>query len=345
MQPRSEAFSVNSDPLLYPFLNAESEAEAQCRLDEVMTGVQPFVLELARSKQLSALSDGHQSLEVEDVASEVLLHLVARLRELRLFPDEGAIRNFRGYVATVVQNCWIQQLRCRYPERQKLKNNLRYILNHDPRFAMWQLGNGTMLCGLAHWKHRTDFTKTFQSEASDLNPNLRQIRSRDLLDALFSLAAKPIVLEEFVSIVAKIWDIQDLRKIEIKADDEEGDPCTKLPDPRENIAASVERRMYLAALWKEICDLRPLQRAALLLNLHDASGQDMLPLFLLLDVARLPELASAVAMETEHLAELWDRLPLDDATIAQRMGVTRQQVINLRKSARERLSRRMAKSW
>jgi hypothetical protein len=34
-------------------------------------------------------------------------------------------------------------------------------------------------------------------------------------------------------------------------------------------------------------------------------------------------------------------LPLDDATIAGLLGLTRQQVINLRKSARERLARRL----
>jgi len=34
-------------------------------------------------------------------------------------------------------------------------------------------------------------------------------------------------------------------------------------------------------------------------------------------------------------------LPLEDAAIAERLGLTRQQVINLRKSARARLARRM----
>jgi len=34
-------------------------------------------------------------------------------------------------------------------------------------------------------------------------------------------------------------------------------------------------------------------------------------------------------------------LPLEDSAIAQLFGITRQQVINLRKTARERLARRM----
>ena len=50
---------------------------------------------------------------------------------------------------------------------------------------------------------------------------------------------------------------------------------------------------------------------------------------------------TALALAAEQFAELYNRLPLDDATIAQRLGITRQQVINLRKAARDRLVRRM----
>jgi hypothetical protein len=38
---------------------------------------------------------------------------------------------------------------------------------------------------------------------------------------------------------------------------------------------------------------------------------------------------------------LWESLPLEDTTIAGRFRLTRQQVINARKSARERLTRRL----
>jgi hypothetical protein len=42
------------------------------------------------------------------------------------------------------------------------------------------------------------------------------------------------------------------------------------------------------------------------------------------------------------MAAVWNELPLEDAVIAERLGATRQQVINLRKCARARLSRRLA---
>jgi len=64
-------------------------------------------------------------------------------------------------------------------------------------------------------------------------------------------------------------------------------------------------------------------------------------------VASLRVVAEALEMSAPALAGIWNDLPLDDAAIAGRLGLTRQQVINLRKSARERLARRMknAGSW
>ncbi len=45
-------------------------------------------------------------------------------------------------------------------------------------------------------------------------------------------------------------------------------------------------------------------------------------------------------MSAERLARLWNDLPLDDITLAGHLGLTRQQVINLRSDARRRLARR-----
>ena len=82
------------------------------------------------------------------------------------------------------------------------------------------------------------------------------------------------------------------------------------------------------------------QRSALLLNLRDAQGRGVLALLPLARIATIREIAQALAMPAEQLAAVWGDLPLADTTIAQSLGVTRQQVINLRKAARERLARR-----
>jgi hypothetical protein len=87
--------------------------------------------------------------------------------------------------------------------------------------------------------------------------------------------------------------------------------------------------------------LPPRQRSSLLLNLRDESGDAALTLLPMLRIATIREIAQALEMPVEKLASLWQELPLEDAVIASFLGATRQQVINLRKCARERLSRRM----
>ena len=99
--------------------------------------------------------------------------------------------------------------------------------------------------------------------------------------------------------------------------------------------------MFLQRLW-EVLDQRPRnQRAALLLNLKESSGFGCITLFPATGVATVRQLAAAVEMTAESFAELWNKLPLEDATIAALLGLTRQQVINARKSGRERLTRRL----
>jgi len=93
-------------------------------------------------------------------------------------------------------------------------------------------------------------------------------------------------------------------------------------------------------LWVEIGELPLRQRVALLLSLRDDQGRGVLTLFPLVRVASIRQIAEALFMSAEHLATLRNELPLEDTAIAQSLGVTRQQVINLRKCARQRLLRR-----
>lgn len=59
--------------------------------------------------------------------------------------------------------------------------------------------------------------------------------------------------------------------------------------------------------------------------------------FELRGVASLRQLAALLSFSPEQFAAIWPELPQDDATIAQRLQLQRQQVINLRRVARDRL--------
>jgi DNA-directed RNA polymerase specialized sigma24 family protein len=160
------------------------------------------------------------------------------------------------------------------------------------------------------------------------------------LSELLGAVGQPIELDALVGVMAELWDVRDADAL---VDSDPQNAIEEAADPRPGAAAEAERRIYLERLWLEIRALPMRQRAALLLNLKDKRGCGVLSLLPLTGVATLRELAEALEMAAPDFAELWKELPLDDAAIAGRLGLARQQVINLRKSARERLARRMKK--
>src|SRR4029079_4859469 len=102
-----------------------------------------------------------------------------------------------------------------------------------------------------------------------------------------------------------------------------------------------DRKSYLEKLWSEIRELPQRQRAAILLNLKDSQGNSMIEMLPVTGIASIRQIAETLEIRAEDFAGLWNKLPLDDNQIAERLGITRQQVINLRKSARDRLARRL----
>ncbi|MFN0171664.1 MAG: sigma-70 family RNA polymerase sigma factor [Bryobacteraceae bacterium] len=101
-----------------------------------------------------------------------------------------------------------------------------------------------------------------------------------------------------------------------------------------------ESRLFARRLWEEVQQLPVNQRRALLLNAKD----NALSLFPVCGVASIRQIAHSLEMQPEELATLWNDLPMEDQVLAARLQITRQQVINLRMSARKRLANRL-RDW
>jgi len=157
-----------------------------------------------------------------------------------------------------------------------------------------------------------------------------------LLEALFKKAGGPVVFDSAVRLIALSMGVVERAETEASS--------MPLADPAPLPDAAPERRQWLERLWSEIIELQPRQRAALLLNLRDEAGACATTVFVASGVAGLADLAAALNMPVEEFAELWRGMPLEDLQIAERLSITRQQVINLRKCARERLARRIFSS-
>lgn len=143
-------------------------------------------------------------------------------------------------------------------------------------------------------------------------------------------------LDDYLAVVAYNAAHDVLRKRQPEADADRLDYVSTATTPEDEMLA----REDIQTLWDEVRELPPNQRAALLLNLRDSRGNNALALLVLARIASFDEVADSLGMSAERLAELWNGLPLDDRRIGAMLGLTRQQVINLRKSARARLARR-----
>lgn len=333
--------------MLLPFLRAQDETASGTALAQLICeSAQPVVRDVIRNK----LRVGHATDrdltddQAADLASDVTMKLVARLRELRSQPAAKAISNFRGYVAVMAYHACDEFLRQKYPRRNSLKNQLRYLLTHRDGLKLWESGDGTLLCGYAVWDSPHLSNKLARPELPDALRSAALNRAEfslpDLVSAIFNQCGAPIELDELVSLVADIWEIKDEPTAPLLIDDDTGATRSGNAQSTRKLDDRIDQRSQLEKLWVEIGELPLRQRVALLLSLRDEQGRGVLTLLPLIRVASIRQIAETLAMSAEQLATLWNQLPLEDATIAQSLGVTRQQVINLRKCARQRLLRR-----
>lgn len=265
--------------------------------------------------------------DAEDVAATVQLRLVRKLRELAAAPQTEPIHDLRGYAARLTYNAVNDHLRRQFPERARLKARLRYTLTHDQRLALWP-GTQGPVCGLAEWRDRADAAGEVAREVVAAIASVERHDSAGALLQLFRIIDRPVLFDAVVDAVAAAWKIVDQASL-----------------PLDDLAAASSSRQheldFVRALWSEILLLPPMQRKALLLNLRYGGESNVISLLVLAGVARFDEIAAALEMSRAELAAIWKSLPIEDAKIAERFGISRQRVINLRSAARERLWRRL----
>jgi len=312
---------------------------------------EPVIAKVTRLKLFSASFRGqsYHAHEEEDVRSTVALHLILRLKS-SASSGGASIENFTAYVAGITQNCCNQWLRRKYPQYTRLKNRIRYLLRHDPRFALWE--SEQWLCGLAAWKDeasrsvdRRAFGPVDVDEFSRSclrGRNVTRMTPGELVQLLLKWRSHAIALDEIVSALASLYGVRDVDTMASHGDEGDASVGDLLAAASADPISLLDTRSSLERLWMEICCLPRPQRVALLLNLRDVQRRDALTLLPLIGIASLRDLANVLEIEPQRLAEIWNALPLDDLSIGALLRISRQQVINLRKSARERLARRMA---
>ena len=343
--------SPQIDSLLEPLAQMSGAEETDVFLSQLITvHAEPVINGIIRYKLRHNFNRGGAEAEAEDLRQEAIAQLLVELRKLRSDIEAHPIRDVRGLAATITYRLCAGWMRRQFPRQHALRNRIQYLLTRQAGFALWPDDNDEMkklIAGFSSWKEQRPSIEA--ASLRRLPQDERLLKSlgggggstdlRKALATIFNHVGGPVDFDELVKIVAALLQITDPKIESVDADSD--DTMVELVDQEADVAWRVEKRIFLQRLWEELRQLPLQQRAALLLNLRDHKGRGCIALFPATGIASIDQLAEALEMREEQLAELWNDLPLGDSKIAELLQQTRQQIVSARQSARRRLARRL----
>jgi DNA-directed RNA polymerase specialized sigma24 family protein len=342
---------------------------------ELLAEAEPAIRSALRHKLFVSLdeTDGRQrNMDALDLLGAVRLKLLQKLSQ---DPAPEGIENFSSYAATVTYHACSDYLRARYPQRTRLRNMLRRVIEKSSAHTARATASGELECGFSGWRGDRTAADASQVASLRLNPDeflpsgtsrqsldtIQPLALLSLIDSILEYLNAPVLLDDLVAIVGACLKVQDL-------------PDESLPEPaaaeRDAVMASREPGGYAAwlsvermrLLWDAVKQLLPWHRAAFLLNLRDGD----IAAFPYYGVASIEQIGQQLEFSDQQFAALstelkfspgqraglsvlsgsgqkfsafWKFLPLDDNIIAIVLKVTRPQVISYRSKAVERLRR------
>jgi hypothetical protein len=307
--------------------------------DLMETRVEPAIKRVVRQRMRATLFADDEHTENEDALELVSEIRAVTFRALSRSLNGGGsnIDNVVSYATRIAANVCNQYFRDKYPQYFRIKNQVRYVLTHDARFALWKIADGTWLCGENKWTGRND-----AESATGLADRLREragpsalspetFKLLDLVVISVGQLNRPVAFSRLVSAIYEVLGIDE--------SSEEFSDSHPARASEANILDRVEQKEMLETIWREMVSLPVRHRAALLLNLRNERSESVIELIPLMRIATIRQIAEALEIPAETFAGIWNELPWDDNRIAEHLGINRQQVINLRQSARARLRR------
>ena len=323
---------MTPDALLQEFLRATGAERESAALETLLSGALEPLVRAVVGRRLGGSTPAQDR---EDTAADALAELIERIMKAKTGQNEP-ITNLGAYAATTAHHSCDRYLRDRYPRRHRLRSRVRYFVENSVEHIAWQSASGEHFCALRAAQH---------ASAPELSPNWffeapipGRASESAIIDALLRYAQGPVPFDLLAEAVGHLTGIGD----ETPADWSTAETSVATDAPA--IESLIDQRRRLERLWREICSLPVPQRRALLLNLRDESGNSALIILPATGVASMREIAVILEIDAVALAEIWGRLPLSDLEVAEKLGIQHQQVINLRKAARERLGRRLSSS-
>jgi RNA polymerase sigma factor (sigma-70 family) len=345
------------DSILSSYVQETDPFEQERLLEEIISvQAKPVVRRVLRQQlgfTVSSRGREANNIEADDLSHEIVARLIERLHNLRRVDhqrDDAVITDFLSYVNRVARNVCYDHLRYKYPVRYLLKNRIRYVLSRHPCFRLWKEDQSTTMCGLLEWQS----AKTCHDLLDD-DQIVDQVKSKyritqgrpiqllvQVLNGIFTETGTPVVIDRLVTLVSRIIETNEL--VFDSLDRELESIQLSVPDQRPLADKNIEDRERLKELWSHILKLPVLQRKVVLLSTIDGVREDMWSIFLESGTINRSNIIEALDIQDEDFLHLWPWIPLDSSTLANYLGITRDQVVRAKYYARKSLRKSLIKT-
>jgi len=334
----------NMDQLLLPYLQATDHADREQHLQEILTAYAVPEVRYALRRRLSFHVDTHgknpHNQDAEDLFQEIMTKIVQALHDLKEPSSNATIEDFKEYIARVTANCCNDVLRKQSPSRTRLKYNLRFLLAHHENFAVWKSANMT-LTGLSEWRNEgvSSAQLGFSYDSQELETfraarwpgeNIKQVPLPQIVLEIFRWRSNPIEIDELVTIVADMQQIEDLPTVALHEN---------LSTDTSSAQGRLEGKDVLRLLWRALRELSTEQRDVFSFGFEDDRGRDLFTVLLETETVTFRELTQEFGRPTDDIVRLWSKMPMDNKAIAQELNLTRGRVYQYRSRALEKLKK------
>src|SRR6266536_258286 len=218
------AITVESenDRILWPFLEATGEESAERLLTQLLVEeAGPTTSDVLRQARRKYRFAGSYGLFLEDMAQEVSLQMIRRLRLLKQDPRCQPISSYPRYVAGTTKNVFKSKIDEANPKWLILKNKLNYFFDKESLFATWPDDyQNHILCGYESWREQkrpaaeVEIGRLLEQIRRELLTTDAPIKSLEelplsqLLRLIFSHARAPLRKKHLLQIVAYIQGVR-----------------------------------------------------------------------------------------------------------------------------------------